>query len=305
MNPAELRDKFPLPDGWSEPEVFADQVEVDGVVVRRTGVACRNGAGFEVTGSAANRDSDPLPRAWYELLERAATVEAGVEAASVEHPDQRPSRSNGIALHTTWADATRAARLELIERDQLLRAWHGEFSLRPVEPPPQLGAYASYSWAAGATTSPEGVFVAIVIGFPADASLPLARGLAAREREIDAIAAAGAEAQQSLAFLWGEPVPDALPRLTPTAMFHLDYYLYPGRHGVLRRWISGEPMTTTFNPSTRAPLNVEFEDLRGTDWAAPLVVVRATDPLARRLIFGVPPDDWPELEPHQIVHPVA
>lgn len=153
-----------LPEGWSAPEIFADTIAVDGLSLRRAGIAATSPNGQEVTGSAAEPALCPTERAAYELLERAATIEAlsgpreadgearsdagpAVRAFTLraldgsrrglvpswtvfptsDAPDRwRPARSNGVAIHRTWTEAARRACAELVERDRVLRAWIGE-----------------------------------------------------------------------------------------------------------------------------------------------------------------------------------
>ncbi len=106
--------------------------------------------GAAVTGAAAGA-TEPLQRAFFELLERTCIIEAETGPSSVfpllnlegtpkgeitrtelfpvnPFPERwRFSKSNGVAAHTSWPLACEAARLELIERDRILRSWYGEF----------------------------------------------------------------------------------------------------------------------------------------------------------------------------------
>ena len=59
---------------------------------------------------------------------------AGLFPAQWIYPGASPaSNSNGVASGTTLARALAGARLELIERDALLRAWYGVVASRPLE----------------------------------------------------------------------------------------------------------------------------------------------------------------------------
>src|SRR5262245_827120 len=118
-----------LPDGWSELEVVEDTVVADGIALHRAGVASIGPNGEEVTGSAADTVCSPAPRSYFELLERAATLEAlrdrrsSYELRTVEgqaagscpgdtlFPESdspqrwRYARSNGVAIHSDWSRA--------------------------------------------------------------------------------------------------------------------------------------------------------------------------------------------------------
>ncbi len=301
-----LRRELPIPAGWSEPEVVADHVDVGGVDVHRAGVCSRNSSGVEVTGSAAEQGGSPLRRAWLELLERMAVVESGVAAS--DHPRRRPSRSNGVAAQATWLLACESARLELIERDRVLRSWYGEITPEPVRPPQALLDIRSHHWQACVVPGePWGeVEVAIVVGFPREPEMPLARGFAARASRSAAVEAAGREAVQTLAFLWGEPVPARAPDLAPTPIYHLDYYLCPRHHESLRRWLGGGH--TRYGRASSAPLraDVGFVDLTPPTFGGQLYVAQALSEAAYPLEFGEPAPGIAASLPRQLhVHPIA
>lgn len=94
------------------------------------------------------RDAAPLSRARYPALtDRVVRRCTGGAAAGVFpwpwiYPDTSPAaNSNGAASGPTLARALVSARLEVIERDTLLRAWYGLAASRPIEP--SEGAHAS------------------------------------------------------------------------------------------------------------------------------------------------------------------
>ncbi|HJL17305.1 MAG TPA: YcaO-like family protein [Sandaracinaceae bacterium LLY-WYZ-13_1] len=315
-----LSARLPLPPGWSAPELYADAIAVGGRTVRRVGVLSRGPDGREATGSAAQLEGSPLPRAWYELLERASILDGegprpvrdarGAPLGEVARgsadpgidPRRRRSRSNGVALHTDWAAACERARLELLERDRVLASWLGEGEPTPTEAPAWLGEVGAHEWRAVRLDAPgDGDAVAAVVGFPVRSEVPLARGFAARAASEDAVEAAAAEAVQSLAFLWDEPVPTEPPPSAPTPLFHLDYYLCPETHGALRRWLDGGLARGASDPVARRPSELRFVDLTPAWLERPAVrVARAIDPAARELFFG----ELPGVEAERRVHPI-
>jgi hypothetical protein len=303
-----LSAEYPLPHGWSQPVVMADTIAIGDVRVERTGITAQSRSGREVTGSAATVGTSPLARAWFELLERAAVIDAAVDDSDDATPRRRASRSNGVAIQRSWQAACRAACHELVERDRVLRSWLGELALEEVEVAGLQRRFPTHEWRASLIApGSDDIEVAIVVGFPRSTEHPLTRGFAARTSAAAAIEAASHEAIQCLAFLWGEAVPDAAPPLAPTAMFHLDHYLYPPHHDTLRGWLDGAHLrhdVRTTRPGARAA-TVTFEDLAPSDWRSPLAVARATSPDALDLVFGEPPAIWAEsLPPALHVHPI-
>jgi hypothetical protein len=291
-----LRNTSPLPDGWSELEVVEDVVVADGIELHRAGVASVGPSGEEVTGSAADAAGSPAPRSYFELLERAATLEAlrdllpsyalctagGKPAGSCtaeslfptsDAPDRwRYARSNGVAIHADWHSAATRAFWELAERDRLIRAWYGE--LRPERmaldfTSTALAGATTYEWNAYAFREPEttrfsrGIHVVGVLGFPKRADAPLILGYGARPDEAGACAAALTEAMQGLAFLWGEPVADGPADFGPTPMHHLERFQYAGNHDILRRWLDGAHLPFGAMSPTRSAdaTDIAFVDL--------------------------------------------
>jgi hypothetical protein len=324
---------FPLLDGWTLSEAVDDAVTADGIALRRAGVASRKTDGTELTGSAASLDGAPIERARYELLERMATVDAisgmtvdwkvwssertprGVVSSAEAFPESacperwRFARSSGVALHCDWDSACKAAREELAERDRVLRSWYGETVPAPVEAPAQLVVASSYEWSAFLLPAPErswseDVVVAGVIGFPR-CDVPLVLGYGAGTAADVALRKAVGEALQSLAFLWGEPAPQAEPELSPSALGHLEWWLYPGHHDQLKRWLDGQHARYATNERTQTVTQREttYLDLtpKGLDRHR---VVKAMSPAALPLAFGACP--FGEHLPSSLrVHPIV
>jgi hypothetical protein len=311
----------PLPDGWSPLEKVEDVVDADGARLHRVGLASKSAYG-EAVGSAADWCGPPVHRSAYELLERAALLEAAaapdvfwvlrapsgastgvVRTAQVFPASPEPSvwahaRSNGVALHADWRMACERAELELVERDRLQRSWLGEIApcrltLEPLPAP--LSWTRSYAWSAYAfpatAGADPGVHVIGVFGFPTAPTAPLVFGYGARRAVADARDAAIREAAQLLAFLWGEPLPESLPDPGTTAMAHLERFQFPPMQEHLRRWLAGEHTAYCRSPSAtdgpRAPL--EFVDLTPPWMKGGLRVCRAVGGSALPLTFGRSP----------------
>lgn len=324
----------PLPDGWTPAECLEDSVVVDGVELFRAGWASTSRTGLEVTGSAADREPESRRRAHFELLERIATVEAieqvqshlsifdvdkevvGTTSRSEAFPESeqperwRFARSNGVALHRGWEAACDHARAELVERDRVLRSWYGGAAPILVEVPPALATAGSYDWQAFVVPASEAgwcvdVVVAGVVGFPKRGERPLVMGYGAAKDHASALAKAEREALQSLAFLWDESVPSAPPPLTPSALGHLEWWLYPGHHELLRRWLAGENAKLESSlGGTEGDERIVFVDLTPSWLSDDYKVVKALSTRAAPLKFGDAPT--PERVPDTLrVHPIV
>lgn len=334
MSPWKMPPVLPLPEGWSAPEVVDDTIVAAGLELSRAGVASVGPGGLEVTGSAASRDGSARARAGFELLERIATVEAlsrieatwpaispsgapvGEVAAADAFPSNDPSdgwrfaRSNGVALHAGWAEACVHARAELAERDRVLSSWYGQIAPIAIDAPDDLRALEGYEWRACVLPAVSGswsedVTVACLIGFPLAPANPLALGYGAALAVEAAVAKATQEALQSLAFLWGESIPETAPSVAPAALGHLEHWLYPGHHARLRAWLDGEHARFRRHAPTRdGSGDVRFLDLTPEWLACGLRVAKAVCAAAEPLAFGVAPFSA-HLPEELRVHPIV
>jgi hypothetical protein len=258
------------------------------------------------------RHGDPIP------LRDAEGVRVGFAPASHVFPESpeplrwKWARSNGVAIATTWVEAAKRARWELIERDSVLRSFYGEVAPRLVDdagrmPGADFGDYDFRSYALGAPSS-DGVHTAGVFGFPRRGG-PLVYGFGARRTLDDAVAAARSECLQRLGFLFGEAIPDAVPAPSPSPDFHQEYFLYPGNHGTLRRWLRGEheKYRGCLNESyVRAPQEPLYADLTPSVLEGRVCVARAIPNGHVPLAFGVALPLLTPFAPSDIaVHPIA
>lgn len=332
---AALRASAPLPQGWDIAESLFEVTEVPGLSVAIAGLFARAADGREALGSAGARGSVPVARAYFELFERIAVLEALAEPRALYtvrgpegqadsvgfaevFPEPPPSacfkysRSNGVAAGPSWSAACAAAAAELVERDRLLRAWYGEGqparvalpedeAFRALEPWYELQAYSF----APRTTLRAGLAVAAVYGFPKVAEAPLVFGSAAAATLPAALDGAKRECLQRWAFLWGQRIPSEAPSFATTADYHQELYLWPEMHARLRRFLAGGHVgLATLEGSLGADAGPSrFIDL---SLAAGPAVARAVARTALPLTFGrghpLALGDLPE---SLSVHPIA
>lgn len=307
---------FPLPDGWAVSERVEDEIAVGPLRIRRAGIAAVREE-EEACGSAAATDGSPSDRAFYELLERITVFDAQRTApssfdafdddharrATLLRPEAFPvsdvperwryARTNGVAIHRTWGEACRRARLELIERDRFLRAWYGAIAPTRLERMlAQLLVVDAFEW--GLYSFPDehdATSVVAVFGFPRAPDAPLVMGMAAREDLEAAVVAAEQEALQQLAFLWGEPVGSEPPPLGPTAMHHLELYQPRSQHEQLRAFLAGAHRAFGREDASmrRGVLDVSYLDLTPEQLRGLAHVSKAISAEAVPLIFGDSP----------------
>ena len=317
---ARLRERFPLGPAWSEPAVVVDVVHAAGVTLHRVALSATSTSGREVTGAGAALQRPPLRRAYFELLERASTLDALVAGGSfrlyardgrragrcraktvflgsADPSGWRYSLSNGIAIHRTARAARERALWELVERDRFLRSWYGLSTPAPFEATGLLPPGVGYDWracllpAALGRRWEQGIHAAVVLGFPRSRAMPLVRGFAARPTRRGAVAAAARECLQGLAFLWGEEIPRRQPRPTPTPGYHLERFLLPRNHQLLRDWLAGaharyrERASAYRDTSSR----VRFADLTPPALRRRAHVAKALCDDALPLVFGADP----------------
>lgn len=318
-------------EGWEVVELVDDTVSVDGITLHRTGITATSATGATAFGSAASLDGSPFHRAYAELVERAAIMEAlfgsmesfpsrnalahpqGAVPKSTVFPQSDAetwqfARSNGVASAATWEDACRRAQEELAERDALLRAWYAGTTPERIAVPTQLlPPTTRYDWHAGVLPTRKWageLEVVMIFAFPRTENLPLLRGFGAATERSVATRRALAECLQSLAFLADEPLPTAAPDPSASPLYHMDSYLYPGSHGRLRDWLFGQVSKTNAMdlPRPQDTVVVSFADLTPAGAPSSWKVARALCDDALPLTFG----DGPPWVPQPLrAHPIA
>jgi hypothetical protein len=256
-----------LPAGWNAPEPFEQVVEVAGVELFLVGLVASREDGGDVVGSAAEPGSFAVARAYFELLERCAVIDALQKGASTyalldeagdrigdaseqhvfpmtaEDAPWAYSKSNGVAAGPDWQSACRSARAELVERHAVLTSWYGlaQPSKLDVAQDTTFAAlgelYDVETYAFAATR--ESLDVIGAFGFPKAPTSPLIIGFGAGLDHAEALLRAQRECLQRLAFLWGEEIPTEEPAFNKSPDYHQEYFLWPAVHERLRSWLGG------------------------------------------------------------------
>lgn len=328
-----LLKRFPLPEEIGPLETFFETVSVNGVDIHLAGIATEL-RGECATGSAAALDCAPVLRSYMELVERLSILaafrkerthftlrdrsgKAGVSVASdivfplnPEPSSWRWARSSGVAVGSTWEVASARARLELVERDRVLRSWYGQSKPELVAiangiiPP---GLDALYSFEAYSFGPLDDIAVAGLFGFSRAASVaPTLLGFAARHDLSSALEAAFRESLQPLGFLLGEDLPATVPEPSATPDFHQDYFLFPPHAELLHTWLRGEHSRHTGALIASLPSEPDYVDLTPAALRSELFVAKAIPAGHVPLAFGpTHPLASGALPAELRVHPIA
>jgi hypothetical protein len=334
----DLRRSYPLMNGWEAPTLFQETTSVVGLRIHLVGLAARATGSEMAIGSAGALECAPLARAYFELLERASIVTSmrdrtasvvlkdaqGAARSNITVAELFPestapeiwsySRSNGVAIASNWKDACDRALWELIERDRVLRSWYGAILPEKIDFPPGFlpadlsETYDVEAFSFGAASGLD-VHVVAVFGFPHVDGAPLIGGLGARPTAEGALEAAWGECLQRLGFLWGEDLPSDEPAFATTPDFHQESFLWPGKHGTLRAWLSGAH--SRFEGCLKEPLSTArgsrlFADLTPAELEGRVVVAKAIAQSEIPLTFGCGHPLLERAPPEELrVHPVA
>lgn len=309
----QLQKSYPLPTGWRLKDSFFDICSAAASLdLSLAGLVAEADSGAVVTGSAAGEGPYPVLRAYMELIERISVMTAPVhDEASAGN--WRKAKSNGVGAHVTFAQASEAAALELVERDRILRSWWGEVRPQRVESAAGSrwqeclsGLYDFGTWSF--PVEGESIVVVGVFAFPKANQTPLVYGFGAGVDANSALLSAEKECKQRLGFLWGESLPEELPEFAPTPNFHQETFLHKDGIRRLTRWLAGDH-TEYANGLSRGPLDFDhmtFLDITPPNLQGLLYIVKASSRDAVPLIFGKDYGSLPRnLPPELVIHPIA
>jgi hypothetical protein len=179
-----------------------------------------------------------------------------------------------------------------------LQALDEHYDLQAYSLPPCNQSAATPGWECAA-----------VFGFPRHTQAPLIWGSAAAGNWSQALRRAAGECVQRAGFLWGQDIPTEAPPSQPTADFHQEYFLNPGAHPALRRWLHGEHLGSQVELRAQRASSSQgvrlFADI-GQERAPGTWVVRAIPQGELALVFGEGhPAIVSSLSPALAVHPIC
>ena len=300
---------------WSRPEtVRVRHSWTKGNRFEGLGLFSTHVSGMELFGSSEQGVSGETSIAHWELLERILTWEVReLFKRPSRSPYYRHSTSNGVALHTDLEQARRSARLELLERDRILRSWYGYLRPRLLGTPvsSELGGPEEYAWWEAHLPAPVGdrsrVEVAVSLGIPKDPKRPVTLGFGAAESLARALQKSRREARQRLGFLWGLRLPRCpdLSRSDPSPLLHQDYYSHRRNQDLLLRWLY-EGNAPALRSAPALPGKILFQTLTPSGAKGAIHLIRASASATIPLTFGY----WSALKPHlrgkpRALHPLA
>lgn len=304
-----------LAPAWTRPEtVRVSHAWGKGARFQGLGLFSSHTSGMELFGASEQSPSGAVAIAHWELLERILTWEARERFAQESHSTRfRLSTSNGVALHTDLAQARQNARLELLERDRILRSWYGYLRPELLGSPlsSELETPAGYRWWEARLPCSPGdrhrVEVALTLGIPQDSKHPVTLGFGAAESLEGALKKSRRESRQRLGFLWGLRLPRCpdLLRADPTPLLHQDYYSHRRNQDVLLRWLY-EGNAPALRRAPALPGKVIFQTLTPPQSKGTIQLIRAHASSALPLTFGT----WSAIQPRlrgqaRALHPLA
>lgn len=332
----QLLEQYPLPTKWDAPAIFQEEFHQGGLDLKMVGLSTQNESGILITGSAAQQNEFPFTRSYFELLERVSLIEASSDlfterplydasrkkCRTISGTELFPSsdkpqewqfaKSNGVAAHRSWPEACRAASLELIERDRVLRSWYGQIEpvrvgIEQTDLVKKLENFYMFEAYLLPGASHENESVVIVVAFPIHSVAVFAYGFSADSTVSVAIGRALGECLQRISFLWGEVTETSeLPDFSPTPDYHQEYFLRTRGKDKLCDWLKGAHLG--FGPSIKSsqPGEILYVDLTPNELVGKITVVKAISPVLVPLTFGRYPSFAGATLPKELwIHPIA
>lgn len=330
----QLQKDLPLADCWSAIELFTETVNIGATHLNLAGVMATSESGLSIAGSAVESRNSPIPRAYYELVERSAVAEfrkraeispnqeiiafntgrsctfANLFPNTDDQTQSKCSLSNGVALGRERSLVCQLALRELIERHLILLSWYENISPE-VKPIGEIFAEfdGPYNMAAANFGSIECknentcLHVAGVFGMPTSSKAPLIMGMGCDVSWGKALKKAESECMQRLGFLWGEDIPTKEPEFSPTPEYHQDYYLFPKNHRVIEKWLNdGKPITESNLMNSTLITPVDFFDITPESIKGNAFVIKAVCEETLPLMFGYPSQ---KNQGFNLIHPMA
>ena len=328
-----LTARLPLPANWGRVDGHLDEVAMGKLNLRLVGLHVRRPDGWLETVSAAEEGTWPIERAYMRLLEQVAVFEAregrcrldarpldGGHAETLAVRDVFPASDapdkwqyadeSGIAAGMEHVipvgEVKRQACFELVERDAVLRSWHGETPPLSV-PCPTVHAALASQYEFRMTLFPQeglpGLSIIGVFGLPRHDWAPVLMGFAAAPTVCEAFFQARRELLERYAYA-AEPCEEP-PPFVPSRMYHREVFQHFGSLTRLIPWLDGHHFrkTQVGDVAATAPYRLRVVDITPAHLHGKVHVAKALAPEAVPLIFGRPPESV--APSHLGAHPMA
>jgi ribosomal protein S12 methylthiotransferase accessory factor YcaO len=225
-----------------------------------------------------------------------------------ETPSWKPALSNGVAAHTNWRMACRAAALEIYERDRLMRAWFFGLARRrlcvdarllaPFHPSHEVEIFELGS-PFFCETLDAMIYTRLCIAWPRTPEAPLAIGSASGTNAFEALGRSIRESIQVAAFLDGATWEPEEYTPSPTPLFHQAHFQQTTSQVQLRQWTNRGALWPDKDDgqSSVGTKIVGFASLTPSTWKGEVEVAKAIAPELENLFFGIRPE-LSENQPH-------
>ena len=305
-----LLQKFPLPHRWEFQERVCDTIDICGRTFYRNGLLAASGNKMALGSVAGLQQREDL--AYYELLERLYLQEffQREEVPAEEQKYYFYAFSNGVAIHFNEDQALLGSRLELVERDRVLRSWYGQYI-------PKVSLYEGRTWNFLASSYdiytvefsnphdclPE-VHVRGLFCFPKSSSGALLfHSFGAALDSSGALLKAEKELAQRISFLWNEKVNENMP-FVPSSEYHQEFYLNDKNRPIVKNWLEGGhyrywPSYEPFLGPLAKEMVVDKKEISFEEKTYYLVKTSGGGRI--KLYFG---QRYPVEREHQLVHPI-
>jgi len=253
-----------------------------------SGIAVKLESGEEVYGSSSSFNNSSIQLAAYELLERYVGIK---NLCNTEPGDTYFSFTNGMAIHQDSSKSKKNARLELIERNEIMKSWYFNTPIKKLDYNANLSFpndfLEKYEVSIFDHSNIDGCFVVSIFAFPKNDSFNLIYSFGAAESLLEAVEKSKKEFLTRLGFLWEEkPHLENIQR--NTSSYHQEYYLMSENWSELRKWLF-ENVHRKKKLSKYECQEIQFLDLTPNGWKDSTFVFKAIGKDYIPLFFGNPP----------------
>lgn len=295
---------FPFKN-WDQPEFYRDSILVDSLRIELNLAISKNPqTGDSVTALVSDLSATDAKRyAYFELLKKISILQLMPQVHRLQTKNNAKKMidfylKNGVAIHFRKARACENAKLELIERDRVLRSWFGQ-----CKPTMISGVASSFDHKISNIYSisyytiklnPSDPYTTIgYFGFPKDPDLhPLFFGFGSATALEAACKKASHAAIQNLGRAWNKQSSSQPSPLDPTSQQQQEYFLLPSNHQKIKDWLDGKSSNNEYGLKAElVPLKnmqMNFFDITPAEFNKKFFVIKAESLQTIPFWFGKP-----------------